>query len=128
VTLLHSFRLFSRFLALKKVLKFTKSCENTTCKKMFVISLSSCSRYNVNFKFDQSVFTIHDSPLHQWDQWGWPPINGEPCARDTWWTLDFASAFFSPGVNSRAELVPSPRAYARNMWHKPTPSGKTRNL
>ena len=26
-----------------------------------------------------------------------------------WWTLDFAKAFVSPGVNSRAELVPSPR-------------------
>jgi hypothetical protein len=38
-----------------------------------------------------------------------------PCARDIWWTLDFASAFLSPGVNSRAELVPSPRAYARNV-------------
>jgi hypothetical protein len=37
-----------------------------------------------------------------------------PCARDIWWTLDFASAFLSPGVNSRAELVPSPRANARN--------------
>jgi hypothetical protein len=28
--------------------------------------------------------------------------------------LDFASAFLSPGLNSRAELVHSPRAYARN--------------
>jgi hypothetical protein len=37
-----------------------------------------------------------------------------PCARDIWWTLDFASAFHFPGVNSRTELVPSPRAYARN--------------
>jgi hypothetical protein len=27
---------------------------------------------------------------------------------------DFANAFVFPGVNSRAELVPSPRAYARN--------------
>jgi hypothetical protein len=35
-------------------------------------------------------------------------------ARDNWWTLDFASAFLSPGVNSRGELVPSPLAYARN--------------
>jgi hypothetical protein len=35
-------------------------------------------------------------------------------ARDHWWTLDFANAFLSPGVNSRAELVPLPRAYARN--------------
>jgi hypothetical protein len=35
-------------------------------------------------------------------------------ARDHWWTLDFANAFVSPGVNSRWGLVPSPRAYARN--------------
>jgi hypothetical protein len=28
--------------------------------------------------------------------------------------LDFANAFAFSGVNSRAELVPSPRAYARN--------------
>jgi hypothetical protein len=35
-------------------------------------------------------------------------------ARDHWWTLDFANAFVSPGVNSRGVLVPSPRAYARN--------------
>jgi hypothetical protein len=26
----------------------------------------------------------------------------------------FANAFLSPSVNSRAELAPSPRAYARN--------------
>jgi hypothetical protein len=25
-----------------------------------------------NFKFDQSVFAIHDSPPYFWDQWGWP--------------------------------------------------------
>ena len=29
-------------------------------------------------------------------------------------TLDFANAFLFPGVNSRTELVPSPRANARN--------------
>jgi hypothetical protein len=31
-------------------------------------------------------------------------------ARDHWWTLDFANAFVSPGVNSQGELVPSPSA------------------
>jgi hypothetical protein len=35
-------------------------------------------------------------------------------ARDHWWTLDFANASLSPRVNSRAELVPSPRANGRN--------------
>ena len=34
---------------------------------MFVNSLSSSSRYaakSANFKFDQSVFAFHESPLH----------------------------------------------------------------
>ena len=35
-------------------------------------------------------------------------------ARNHWWTLDFANAFISPGLNSQEELVPSPRAYTRN--------------
>jgi hypothetical protein len=30
--------------------------------EMVAISLSSCSRYNANFKLDQSVSAIHDSP------------------------------------------------------------------
>jgi hypothetical protein len=51
----------------------------------------------------------------------WPPTQNHSVpkrtvthARDHWWTLDFANAFVFPGVNSRAELVPSPRAYALN--------------
>jgi hypothetical protein len=59
-------------------LKFTKSCKNaskneihlqeiyqSSNQEMFAISLSSCSRYNANdanFKLDQSVSAIHDSP------------------------------------------------------------------
>jgi hypothetical protein len=39
-------------------------------------------------------------------------------ARDIWWTLDFANAFVSPGVNSRGELVPSHGASTANP---PTP-------
>jgi hypothetical protein len=31
---------------------------------VFAISLSSCSRYNANFKLDQSVLAIHDSVLY----------------------------------------------------------------
>jgi hypothetical protein len=50
-----------------------------------------------------------------WDQWDeHPPKHAQSHARDHWWTLDFANAFVFPGVNSRAELVPSPRAYVRN--------------
>jgi hypothetical protein len=37
---------------------------NTDLQEMFVILLSSWSHYNANFKFDQSVFAIHDSPLY----------------------------------------------------------------
>jgi hypothetical protein len=46
----------------------------------------------------------------------WPPTEPPTVthARDHWWILDFANAFVSPGVNRRAELVPSPQAYARN--------------
>jgi hypothetical protein len=36
-------------------------------------------------------------------------------ARDNWWTLDFANAFVSPGVNSRGELVPSHGASRRQL-------------
>jgi hypothetical protein len=36
-------------------------------------------------------------------------------AHDHWWTLDFANAFVSPGVNSRGELVPSHGASRRRL-------------
>jgi hypothetical protein len=36
-------------------------------------------------------------------------------ARGHWWTLDFANAFVSPGVNSRGELVPSHGASRRRL-------------
>ena len=39
-------------------------------------------------------------------------------ARDYWWTLDFANFFLSPGVNSRAELVPSHGAPRRWLGDK----------
>jgi hypothetical protein len=58
------------------------------------------------------VFAIHDIPLYyeiSEDDQPRTVIH----ARDHWWTLDFANTFFSSGVNSRAELVLSPRAYAR---------------
>jgi hypothetical protein len=45
----------------------------------------------------QPYFEISEMTTHT-------PMNR---ARDIWWTLDFASAFLSPGVNSRGELVPS---------------------
>ena len=86
-------------------------------QEIFAISLSSCSHYNANFKLDQSVSAIHDSPPYFWDQWGWPPT--EPLtvthARAHWWTLDLANAFVSPGVNSRGELVPLHGASRRRL-------------
>jgi hypothetical protein len=36
-------------------------------------------------------------------------------ARDIWWTLDFANAFVSPGVNSPGDLVPSHGASRRRL-------------
>ena len=39
-------------------------CKKSSNQEMFDISLSSCSRYNANFKLDQSVLAIHDSPLY----------------------------------------------------------------
>jgi hypothetical protein len=43
-------------------------------------------------------------------------------ARDIWWTLDFANAFVSPGVNSRGELVPSHGASRRRLGDKWNPA------
>jgi hypothetical protein len=37
---------------------------NQENEEMFAISLSSCSRYDANFKLDQSVSAIHDSPQY----------------------------------------------------------------
>jgi hypothetical protein len=66
---------------------------------------------------------IHDSPPYFWDQWGWPPTDTSLAshARDHWWTLDFANAFVSPGVNSRGELVPSHGATRRRLGDKYCP-------
>jgi hypothetical protein len=95
-------------------------------QEMFAISLSSCSRYNANFKLDQSVSAIHDSPPYFWDQWGWPPTETSLVthARDHWWTLDFAiaNAFVSPGVNSRGGISTLARRFA------PSARGKLQNL
>jgi hypothetical protein len=54
---------------------------------------------------------VSNAQLHRDDRAYLPE---EYMHRDIWLTLDFASAFLSPGVNSLAELVPSPRAYSRN--------------
>jgi hypothetical protein len=67
-----------------------------------------------NFKFDQSVFATmtvrHIFEISEDDH----PLKfvGH---RDIWWTLDFANAFVSPGINSRGELVPSHGASRRRL-------------
>jgi hypothetical protein len=37
---------------------------NHQIKKSLLFRMSSCSRYNANFKLYQSVLAIHDSPLY----------------------------------------------------------------
>jgi hypothetical protein len=61
-------------------LKFTKSCKNaskneiylqeiyqSSNQEMFAISLSSCSRYNANFKLDQSQCSLFMTVRHIFD-------------------------------------------------------------
>ena len=49
-----------------EIYKIFQKCEQkihqSSNQEMFAISLSSCSRYNENFKLDQSVSAIHDGP------------------------------------------------------------------
>jgi hypothetical protein len=56
---------------IKKLLKFTKSCKNEIYLQEIIKSKNVCyfavlmqSLYNANFKLDQSVLAIHDSPLY----------------------------------------------------------------
>jgi hypothetical protein len=109
-TLLYSFR---RFLALRKVLQNLAKiqlarnvCYFAVVNAVVIMQISKLTNQCSLFTTVRYIF---------WDQWGWPPMNGEPCAHDIWRTLDFASAFLSPGVNSRAELVPSHGASRRRL-------------
>jgi hypothetical protein len=43
---------------------FFTGTEPTSFLKHIDAGTSSCSRYNANFKLDQSVLAIHDSPLY----------------------------------------------------------------
>jgi hypothetical protein len=76
-------------------------------QEMFANSLSSCSRYNANFKLDQSQCSLFMTVRHIFEISEDDHPRTVTHARDIWWTLDFANAFVSPGVNSRGELVPS---------------------
>jgi hypothetical protein len=91
-------------------------CKKSSNQEMFAISLSSCSRYNANFKLDQSVLAIHDSPLYLRSvrMTTHRNIVGEPRPRSLM-NFRLRYAFVSPGVNSRAELVPSHGASRRRL-------------
>jgi hypothetical protein len=69
------------------------------------------------------MYVLYFLLLHSWQtamhilrSMRWPPTEPRTVThvRDHWLTLDFATAFVSPDVNGWPELVPSPRAYARN--------------
>jgi hypothetical protein len=87
-------------------------------QEMFAISLSSCSRYNANFKLDQSQCSLFMTVRHIFEISEDDHPRTVTHARDIWWTLDFANAFVSPGVNSRGELVPSHGASRRRLGDK----------
>jgi hypothetical protein len=74
---------------------------------MFAISLSSSSRYKANFKLDQSQCSLFMTVRHIFEISEDDRPRTVTHARDFWWTLDFANAFVSLGVNSRGELIPS---------------------
>jgi hypothetical protein len=89
--------------------------------KSFTICL-----YAKRFSKLSDMHFLYLLPLHSWKtaiflrSVRWPPT--EPLtvthARGHWWTLHFANAFVSPGVNSRGELVPSHGASRRRLGDK----------
>jgi hypothetical protein len=90
------------------------------CTYVFLWKTSVCTpgwRHMMAY-FHVSTRKISDKTSSEWHFWSCIySVTRTPLvthARDYWWTLDFANDFVSPGVNSVAELVPSPWAYARN--------------
>jgi hypothetical protein len=90
-------------------------------QEMFAISLSSCSRYNANFKLDQSAFAIHDSPPHILRSVRMTThrnIVDEPRPRSLM-NFRLRWCFCFPGCKySRGELVPSHGASRRRLGDK----------
>jgi hypothetical protein len=76
----------------RKLLKFTKSCKNaskneiylqeiypqSSNQEMFAISLSSCSRYNANFKLNQSVLFMTVRHIFEISEDDHPPNTPTP--------------------------------------------------
>ena len=89
-------------------------------QEMFAISLSSCSRYKANFKLYQSQCLLFMTVRHIYEISEDDHPRTVSHARDHWWTLVFANAFVSPGVNSRGELVPSHGTSRRRLGDKTT--------
>jgi hypothetical protein len=84
---------------------------------MFAISLSSYSRYNANFKLDQSQCSLIMIVRHIFEISEDDHPRTVSHARDHWWTLDFALdfAFVSPGVNSRGISTLARRRLGDNL-------------
>jgi hypothetical protein len=72
-------------------------------------------RYNANFKLNQSQCSLFMTVCHIFEISEDDHPHTVSHTRDHWWTLDFANAFVSPGVNSRGELVPSHGASRRRL-------------
>jgi hypothetical protein len=102
------FRIFSYYINSYKCLrlKIAKKFYNFLCEMIFQAFL------HVFFIFLSSSLLENSHILRSVR---WPPTETRTVthARDHWRTLDFANAFVSTGVNSRAELVPSPREDAQ---------------
>jgi hypothetical protein len=113
LTLLEGFWLSKRFWDLQNPANIQYICWFGRNVRYFAVVICHTT---TNFKFDQSVFAIHDSSPHilRSVRMTTHSTSLVTHGRDHWWTLYFANAFVSPGVNSRAESVPTPQAYARN--------------
>jgi hypothetical protein len=84
---------------------------------MFAISLSPCSRYNATLNWtNHSVRYWTVRHIFEISEDDYPRLLTH--AGDIWWTLDFANALVSTGVNSRGELVPSHGASRRRLGDK----------
>ena len=59
---------FSRFFRhfFLEIYKILQEIYQSSNKEMFAISLSSCSRYNANFKLDQSQCSLFMTVRHGW--------------------------------------------------------------
>jgi hypothetical protein len=90
-----------------KIKYICKKFINHQIKKCFLFRCRhSCSHYNATFDWtNQCPLFITVRLIFEINEDDHPSLVTH--ARDHWWTLVFAYAFVSPGVNSRGELVHS---------------------